>query len=179
MNKYSTSLKLGVIAMFCLAQLVNINAQTTLISPTGAGGFENGATFAANGWTEANAAFNGSNNNWFVGAVSTPSAGANAAYVSNDIAGATYNYLVTDVSTAHFWRDISFPAGETNIVLTFKWKTFGEASFDYVTVYSMPTSNTPLADSPAGAFQSWLQIPSTLAQHVPIYLFVQMKRIVY
>ncbi|MFN0174063.1 MAG: beta strand repeat-containing protein, partial [Saprospiraceae bacterium] len=159
MNKISTILKLGAMALVCLSQSVNITAQTTLISPTGDGGFENGATFAANGWTEANAAFNGLNNNWFVGAVSTPSAGANAAYVSNDVAGATYNYLVTDVSTAHFWRDVTFPAGETNIVLTFKWKTFGEASFDYVTVYSMPTSNTPIADSPAGAFQSWLQIP--------------------
>lgn len=145
--------------MLCLTQSVNIIAQTTLISPTGDGGFENGATFVANGWTEVNGAFNGSNNNWFVGAVSTPSAGANAAYISNDAAGATYNYLVTDVSTVHFWRDITFPAGETNIVLTFKWKTFGEVNFDYVTVYSMPTSNTPTVDNPVGAFQSWLNIP--------------------
>ncbi len=155
MNKTSTFLKLSVMALLCLAQSLHINAQTTLISPTGDGGFENGASFAANGWT----AVNGATNNWFVGAISTPSAGANAAYVSNDVAGATYTYTNTIANTVHFYRDVTFPAGETNIVLTFKWKAQGESSWDYVTVYSMPTSNTPTVNNPAGAFQSWLQIP--------------------
>ncbi|MBK6994060.1 MAG: right-handed parallel beta-helix repeat-containing protein [Lewinellaceae bacterium] len=155
MNKISTFFKLGAMALVCLTQSVNIIAQTTLISPTGDGGFENGGTFAANGWTEVN----GATNNWFLGAVSTPSAGANAAYVSNDVAGATYTYTVTTANTVHFYRDVTFPAGEPNIVLTFKWKAGGESSWDYVTVYSMPTSNTPVVNSPAGAFQSWLNIP--------------------
>ena len=155
MNKISTFLKLGAMALVCLTQSVNIIAQTTLISPTGDGGFENGGTFAANGWTEVN----GATNNWFLGAVSTPSAGANAAYVSNDVAGATYTYTVTTANTVHFYRDVTFPAGEPNIVLSFKWKAGGESSYDYVTVYSMPTSNTPVVNSPAGGFQSWLNIP--------------------
>ena len=118
MKKYSTFLKLGVLALFCLTQLININGQTTLISPTGDGGFENGATFAANGWTEVN----GATNNWFVGAIATPSAGTNSAYVSDNVTGATYNYTNTIANTVHFYRDIAFPAGQTNIVLTFNGK---------------------------------------------------------
>ncbi|MEQ1744256.1 MAG: hypothetical protein ABMA02_02440 [Saprospiraceae bacterium] len=132
------------------------SAQTTLISPTGDGGFENGSTFAANGWTLVN----GATNQWFLGAVAPPSAGANCAYVSNDVAGATYNYDIVAASTVHFYRDITFPAGQTSITLTFKWKVQGESSYDYVTVFSMPTSNTPLPNSPAGGFQSWLNIPT-------------------
>src|SRR5207247_762 len=55
----------------------------------------------------------------------------------------------------------TFPAGENNIVLSFKWKAQGEGSYDYVTVYSMPTSNTPTFNNPAGGFQSWLNIPTS------------------
>ncbi|MGB4937647.1 MAG: hypothetical protein WBO30_11575, partial [Ferruginibacter sp.] len=135
---------------------VSSQAQTTLISPTGEGGFENGATFAANGWTVVN----GATNQWFVGTVAVPSAGTNSAYISNDVAGATYNYLNSSASTVHFYRDITFPAGETNIVLSFKWKAVGEGNYDYVTVYSMPTSVTPVFNSPAGGSQSWLNIPT-------------------
>ena len=135
------------------------NAQTTLISPTGDGGFESGATFLANGWTVVN----GATNQWFVGTVAVPSAGTNSAYISNDVGGATYNYLNTAASTVHFYRDVTFPAAETNIVLSFRWKCQGEASFDYVTVYSMPTSVTPTVNNPAGAFQSWLNIPTSYA----------------
>ena len=54
--------------------------QTTLISPTGDGGFENGSTFLANGWTTVNDV----TNKWCVGTVSVPSAGTNAAFISND-----------------------------------------------------------------------------------------------
>jgi hypothetical protein len=44
-----------VFGIFASSVLVtgNLMAQTTLISPTGDGGFENGATFAANGWSVA------------------------------------------------------------------------------------------------------------------------------
>ena len=135
------------------------NAQTTLISPTGDGGFENGATLAANGWTVVN----GATNQWWVGAVATPSAGTRSAYISDDVAGATYNYNNGASSTVHFYRDVTFPAGETNITLSFKWKAVGEASYDYVTVYSMPTGVTPTVNNPAGGFQSWLNIPTSYA----------------
>ncbi len=43
--------------------LSQAQAQTVLISPTGDGGFENGATFGANGWTLSNS----TNNPWVLG----------------------------------------------------------------------------------------------------------------
>lgn len=142
--------------LFLLFVSFQLKAQTVLISPTGDGGFENGATFAANGWTVVN----GATNQWFVGSVITNS-GSNSAYVSNDVAGATYNYLNTSASTVHFYRDVTFPSGQSNITLSFKWRASGEASYDYVTVYSVPTSITPALNTPSGGFQSWLNIPTS------------------
>ena len=136
----------------------NLSAQV-LISPTGDGGFENGATFAANGWTEVNGVA-GTNNNFFIGNVAVPSAGSNSAYISDNITGTTYNYNTSSASTVHFYRDVTFPAGATSFTLTFKWKGQGESSYDYLTCYSMPTSQTPVFNSPAGGFQSWLNIPT-------------------
>ncbi len=146
------------LTILVLGCICNLNAQT-LISPTGDGGFENGSTFAANGWTEVNGT-PGTNNNFFIGGVAVASAGSNSAYISNDAAGATWAYNGGLANTVHFYRDVTFPAGQTNITLTFKWKGTGESSFDYLTVYSMPTSQTPVLNSPAGAFQSWLNIPT-------------------
>src|SRR5688572_22784681 len=103
-----------------------VKSQTILINPAGDGGFETGADFAANGWTVVNGA---AVNKWFVGAVAGPSAGANSAYISNDAAGATHIYTLTTSSVVHIYRDISFPAGETNIQLQFKWKSGGESTF--------------------------------------------------
>ncbi|MFM8371718.1 MAG: hypothetical protein ACKOCO_04990, partial [Bacteroidota bacterium] len=133
-------------------------AQTTIISPTGDGGFESGTTLAANGWlTPTNTA---PANKFFAGTVGVPSAGTNCAYVSDSPAGATYNYNASSASTFLFYRDVTFPAGETDINLSFKWKCQGEGNYDYITVFSMPTTNVPLHDSPAGASLSWLQIPT-------------------
>lgn len=141
-------------------------AQTTLISPTGDGGFESGSTFSANGWTVVNGT---DSNQWFVGSTATASAGSNSAYISNNAAGTTYNYLTstsasspaTAGSVVHFYRDVTFPAGETNILLSFKWKAGGESTWDYLTVYSMPTTVTPVFHSPAPTTSSsWNNIPT-------------------
>jgi hypothetical protein len=159
MKSYIRSGRLVASIFLCTFSLIlgHVSAQTTLISPTGDGGFENGATFADNGWTVVN----GATNQWFTGPIGVPSAGTNCAYISNDAAGATHNYTITTSSTVYFYRDITFPAGETNITLSFRWKTGGESSYDYVTVFSAPTSVTPVVNSPVGGFQSWLNIPTT------------------
>ena len=57
--------------LFMLFGATNSFAQTTIINPIGDGGFENGATFEANGWTPANDDIN----QWFVGNVQTPASG--------------------------------------------------------------------------------------------------------
>ena len=130
---------IGLLAI--LAQ--SVSAQTTLISPTGDGGFENGTTFAANGWTVVNG---GLTNQWFVGTV--PSGFTNrSAYISND-GGVTNAYTNTAPVQVHFWRDVTFPAGETNVTLSFDWQVVGETGFwDAVMVYVAPTSYTPTASN--------------------------------
>ncbi|MBI5541158.1 MAG: fibronectin type III domain-containing protein, partial [Bacteroidia bacterium] len=117
--------------------------QTILINPTGDGGFETGADFTANGWTTVNDA----TNTWNVGTVSVPSAGTNAAFVSNDL-GVTNAYTNTLTQVSYFYKDITVPAGETKIVLSFKWKNSGESgSWDRPFVYTAPTTSTPVANS--------------------------------
>jgi hypothetical protein len=131
-----------VSAAFLLTFGIYATAQTTLISPTGDGGFETGTTFAANGWTVVNAG----TNNWQVGAT-TKNGGARSAYISND-GGMSNAYTLTTARTSHFYRDVAFPAGETNIQLSFAWKCVGSSGYDRLLVYTAPTSVTPVANSP-------------------------------
>ena len=136
----------ALVSLFASTQLY---AQTTLISPTGDGGFENGTTFTANGWTLVNHSAT-TNNNWYVGAASTAAAGTNAAYVSND-GGTTWAYSNTTASTAHFYRDVTVVPNHPKIELNFSWKGNGESGFDRLLVYVAPTSVTPVAGIPASS----------------------------
>jgi hypothetical protein len=133
------------------------NSQTILINPTAEGGFELGSSFAANGWTTVNTATtNGSQ--WYLTGTSlsngsygfTPT-GANAAYASSDL-GATWSYQtpLAASSASHFYRDITFPAGETAINLSFRLNCNGENNYDEVQVYLCPTTLTPTANLPTG-----------------------------
>jgi len=130
------------IIYFIVASLISLmmQAQTVLVNPNAEGGFELGTDFAANGWTVDNGA---QTNQWFVGTVPL-SPNNNAAYISND-GGTTWNYTNTSTSVVHFYRDITFPAGETDIQLSFWIKGIGESSFDRLRVYLVPTTTTPVA----------------------------------
>ncbi|MEO0042257.1 MAG: hypothetical protein RL329_1705, partial [Bacteroidota bacterium] len=97
-------------------------AQTTLINPTGNGGFEMGSTFAANGWVTVNDAIDG----WALGNAPTAASGARAAYLSPD-AGATWGYSQINKIT-HLYKEVTIPAGETSLKLSFKWKANGEGA---------------------------------------------------
>ncbi|MBK9671719.1 MAG: hypothetical protein IPO70_05590 [Bacteroidetes bacterium] len=118
---------------------------TLLISPYGDGGFETGASLALNNWQVANSTPNA----WTVGTVPTGFTNR-SAYISND-GGTTWAYTNTASGTAsHIYKDITFPAGQTEITLSFNWKALGEASsWDAIIVYSCPMSITPLAGSPS------------------------------
>ena len=130
-----------------LLALSSAFAQTTIISATGDGGFENGATFASNGWTLVNHSAT-TNNNWYVGSVPVSAAGTNAAYISNDV-GTTWAYSNTTPSTVHFYRDVTVAANHPKIELNFSWKGKGETGYDRLLVYTAPTSVTPTAGAPA------------------------------
>ncbi|TDR19692.1 Ig-like domain-containing protein [Flavobacterium cheniae] len=144
----STSLtgKKGTLVSFMtvflmLFSFVFVQGQTTLISPTGDGGFENGATFAANGWTTVNPA----TDTWQVGNVPVSSNGVNCAYVSAN-GGAAWTYSQLSVFN-HVYRDVTIPAGENKVTLSFKWKVGGEGTvasdWDNMKVFWSPTSFTP------------------------------------
>lgn len=124
-----------------LFSFVFVQGQTTLISPTGDGGFENGATFAANGWQVINPA----TDTWQVGNVPVPSNGARCAYISAN-GGAAWTYSQFSVFN-HVYRDVTIPAGENKVTLSFKWKVGGEGAttfdWDNMKVFLSPTSFTP------------------------------------
>ncbi|MBS1764673.1 MAG: hypothetical protein JSS90_06895, partial [Bacteroidetes bacterium] len=119
-----------------------LQAQTILLDPTGDGGFENPtATFAANGWTEAQSNIN---RRFRVGtAAGSVSPGTNAAYVGGP---ANYNGSNTK-NVFNFYRDITVPSGATNVQLTFYHRmTTIDNGYDYMRVFTTTTANTPVAD---------------------------------
>ena len=131
----------AVLLMAMVVQCWTLSAQV-LINPAVDGGFQNGTTFASNGWAVANG---GVTNQWFVGTAATGFAGR-SAYISND--GGTTNAYTNNpgsaISVVHFYRDITFPAGVPEFTLSFNWKADGEvSSFDAIIVSLAPTFYTP------------------------------------
>lgn len=134
-NNYIKSFYKLFVAVLLLGSFSQAVAQTTLISATvNNGGFESGAA----GWTIVNGA---QANFWTIGTVATCT-GTNAATIGSS--SATNNYVNT-TSVVHLYRDITFPAGETNISLTFSWKGNGETGWDRMRVYLVTTGTTPAA----------------------------------
>ena len=117
-------------------------AQTVHI-PTAQGGFENAGGFTGNGWTVVNSTIN----TWVIGSTAGPASGVNSAYISNN--GSSFLYTPGTSQTSHFYRDITVPAGQTLVNLSFKFKCVGEAFFDRLLVYTAPTSITPTLNVPA------------------------------
>ena len=143
---------------------------TTLISPTGDGGFETGTTFVANNWT----AVNGSYNNFYVGTAPTVYAGSRCAFTGTSGS----NWTGTgNASVNHIYRNITFPSGETNITLSFYYKLKINESltgYDYFKVFLVPTTTTPVAGTELSSGQigstidantgslSWTQVTITI-----------------
>ncbi|ODS78175.1 MAG: hypothetical protein BGO42_17665 [Flavobacterium sp. 40-81] len=117
----------------------SMTAQTVLINPAAEGGFENGTTFASNGWTQVD----DTTNKWALGTVPGWFSGSRGAYVSSD-SGTTWGYNAGATSRSHFYRDVAFPAGATAVNLAFDWRGNGnDGNYDNLMVYVMDTSITP------------------------------------
>lgn len=132
-----------IFTLICLSScclISSLKAQTTLLSPTvNNGGFESGST----GWTIVNG--NGPSaqtNKWHIGNTSSCT-GSNGAYIGTGSNNNNYNNGSASVS--HLYRDITFPAGQTQITLSFDYKGNGEGSYDYLTVHVVPTTTNPVA----------------------------------
>src|ERR1043165_6894044 len=132
------SYKFGMLLVFLLQVMsANIFAQVTLIDPATDGGFEMGATLAANGWTEMNAT---QPNKWFNGTIAVPATGTNSAYISSSATGATYDYNINAASVVSFYKDFTIPAGQSKMTISFKWKAMGESCCDFLRVWLAPTT---------------------------------------
>lgn len=140
----------GILALLISLFLTDIaNAQTVLINPNAEGGFENGTTFSANGWTEVNNPGGGNSNrrNWYVGTAQSGYTGNRCAFIGND---ATSLSTQKPNRTVHFYRSITIPAGATNIKLSFKYKqAVADSGNDYIAVYTGNITPTN-GDLPSG-----------------------------
>lgn len=124
---------------------LTLQAQTTIISPTGAGGFELGATLAANGWSATTGT--ATQNQWICSTGATAGfSGTNAAYITNNTASVPppHAYTINATRISHVYRNFTVPAGENQINLTFNWISNGDAGRDKMRVYVVPTTTTPL-----------------------------------
>ncbi len=137
--------------MFCALMLLGIAqsfGQTTLIGPANGGNFDLGPTLFDNNWTTA--VINHATNQWVVGtqptttypATAPPFAG-NCAWANATGSTTDYTYSLTSNTAAFIYRDITIPAGETAISLSFNWQGAGESGFDMIQVFYGPTSLTP------------------------------------
>ncbi|WP_419868642.1 fibronectin type III domain-containing protein [Chryseobacterium sp. CT-SW4] len=85
---------------------------------------------------------NGSQENqWVYGSATgnTP----NALYISSD--GINNSYTSNSNSIVHAYIDLDIPAGSSIANFSFDWKAKGENSYDYLRVWMVPSSFTPVA----------------------------------
>ncbi|MEW6469444.1 MAG: T9SS type A sorting domain-containing protein [Bacteroidota bacterium] len=146
-------------SLFFFLSCTSLVAQTTLISPSGDGGFETGATFAANGWTVVN----DGTNQWHIGGLVVNS-GSRGVYISNN-GGVSNAYTISNSEVSHFYRDVAIPAGQDALELSFNYRGIGESGFDDLRVFMVPTTTTPVAGTslagPLGTYRgnntNWFQ----------------------
>jgi hypothetical protein len=138
MKQTFTKITLSLCLAF-LFQTVYIFGQTTIISPTGDGGFETGTTFAANGWIAANGS--ATTRVWYCGTGQTGYSGARAAMIGTSTT--TVGTTTTSRPAVHLYRSVTIPAGATSISLSFKYKqATADNTYDYLKVFL--NGNTPV-----------------------------------
>lgn len=141
MKKLITTLSIFLLGNTLFSQTTIINSSDATGTSGANGSFENAtSTFAANGWSNVN----GVTNKWFVGTQSS-CVGSKGAYIGTVSNNNNYTNTVSDIS--HFYKDVTFPAGETCITLSFNWKGQGESGYDGLKIYLGSTAVTPVANT--------------------------------
>jgi hypothetical protein len=147
-RNFKRALKAGML-LIAMAFTTNSFATTLLIDPAGDGGFSNGSTFNENGWTVSN--FGSSVNQWVCGtAISTSPFAGRSAYISLD-GGATNTYNTGASTSVYFYRDVTIPAGENVLTLTFNWNGNGESNWDMIQIWTAPTTVVPTGEGHPGS----------------------------
>ena len=107
---------------FCLFSFSAYSQSDTLLNPNKEGGFELGnGSFTANGWSVA--ADNATQVNQWAASWGAQAgfSGTYCAYVTDQPSGTPPRHQFTPLqgSTVHFYRDVTFPAGKTQMYLAF------------------------------------------------------------
>ncbi|ALM50632.1 hypothetical protein AMR72_18145 [Flavobacterium psychrophilum] len=96
-------------------------------------------------------------NKWFVGNAANNGA-SKSLYVSNNN-GAANAYTITQSSIVHAYRDLTIPAGSTNIGISFDWKGLGDGNGnDYFYVWAVPATFNPVAGTGINAATDRIRI---------------------
>ncbi|PZR21395.1 MAG: hypothetical protein DI539_08130 [Flavobacterium psychrophilum] len=80
-------------------------------------------------------------NKWYVGPA-TFNSPSNSLYISNDN-GITNAYTISSTSVVHAYRDITIPAGTSQISVSFDVKAGGQSSTDYIRAWLVPVGFVP------------------------------------
>lgn len=140
-------MKRVILALLVFVGVTISVSQTVLINKNEEGGFQNGPTFADNGWTVVN----DSPNSWYLAQqVANLTHLSRLAYISFSPAGG-HQYDKGNPSVSHFYRDVEFPAGETMILLEFELTVKGYYGDDDIKVFLVPTEVTPVAGVELGS----------------------------
>ncbi|WP_185117544.1 fibronectin type III domain-containing protein [Chryseobacterium sp. PMSZPI] len=100
-------------------------------------------------------------NNWFYGnATGNP---VNSIYISNNN-GISNSYNINETSITHTYKDVAIPPGTIISNLSFDWRAAGEDQQDYLKVWLVPTSYTPIPGSPITVGSGRIQVGSDFNQ---------------
>lgn len=127
-------------------------AQTILLNPADSGGFESGTgSLSDNGWTGVG---NASNDTWYTGnpgitnSYNPPLVGTRHAYIG--ATAGTWGYGAGSGNfAAHMYKDITVPAGQTQVILSFKYQIKGGTN-NKLFVYVCPNNAVPVLSQPSG-----------------------------
>lgn len=153
-NYYKFSIRKIALLLLGLALFAHSTwAQSVLLSPTGAGGFELGTgSLLDNGWTAVTNPAT-PKDGWFTGSglingtYSFPST-SRCAYVSGDN-GTTWSFSTngSSIGPTHIYTTLTVPAGETDVTLSFKHVQNGTTNTKLM-VYVCPSTAVPTATEP-------------------------------
>ncbi|MBN1634590.1 MAG: T9SS type A sorting domain-containing protein [Ignavibacteria bacterium] len=120
--------------------VMNPNA-TTIIDPSGDGGFENGTSFLNNGWTVTQ----GSYNKWYVSTLNPPGPTQGSRLIITGTSETNWSGQSSN-NVNHIYRNFTVPSGETKIKLSFKYRIQNpHVNYDYLSVHVVTTSTNPSA----------------------------------
>lgn len=108
---------------------------------------------ATSPWTLVNGT---QTNKWFIGGATFDSP-SQSLYITNDN-GVSHAFNNGSATTVHAYRDVQMPATLDQLTLSFRWKALAENCCDFVRVWLVPVTFTPVAGTQITAASGGIQI---------------------